>query len=140
MCVTTIGAAAAGFAAGVVVTAIVCKLRCKCKRGECKGKGRGKGEMAFQKTHPAPADGSIEIYVGNLSYDVTDEMLAKEFAAFGKVNSAKVIMNRYNGKSKGFGFVHMPNQAEADAAVKALNDKELMGRRMKCNEAKNVIK
>lgn len=139
MCVTTIGAAAAGFAAGVVLTSIVCKMRCKCSKGEGKCRGKGKGET-FQKTHPAPADGSIEIYVGNLSYEVTDEMLAKEFSAYGKVNAAKVIMNRYNGKSKGFGFVHMPDPKEADAAVKALNDKELLGRRMKCNEAKNVIK
>ena len=99
-----------------------------------------KSEQVFQKTHPAPADGSIEIYVGNLSYDMTDELLNKEFSAYGKVNSARIITNRYNGKSKGFGFVHMPNQAEADAAVKALNDKEVLGRRIKCNEAKNVIK
>jgi len=142
MCWTvTAGAAAAGFVAGAVVASIVCKLRCKgtCSR-ESKPKSVRKSEQVFQKTHPAPADGSIEIYVGNLSYDMTDELLNKEFSAYGKVNSARIITNRYNGKSKGFGFVHMPNQAEADAAVKALNDKEVLGRRIKCNEAKNVIK
>ncbi len=142
MCWTvTAGAAAAGFVAGVIVSSVVCKLRGKgaCK---CAGKGKSvrKGEQVFPKTHPAPADGSIEIYVGNLSYDMTDELLNQEFSAYGKVNSARIITNRYTGKSKGFGFVHMPNQAEADAAVKALNDKEILGRRIKCNEAKNVIK
>jgi RNA recognition motif-containing protein len=95
-------------------------------------------EQKFEKTHPAPADGSIEIYVGNLSYDLTEDQLRKEFEAFGKVNSARIITNRYNGKSKGFGFIHMPNREEVDAALKALSDKEILGRKLKCNEAKNV--
>ncbi|MGN0854364.1 MAG: RNA recognition motif domain-containing protein [Kiritimatiellia bacterium] len=94
--------------------------------------------MRFESRHPAPEDGSIEIYVGNLSYDLTEDVLRKEFEAYGTVNSARIITNRYNGKSKGFGFVHMPNRPEADAAVKALNDKEILGRKLKCNEAKNV--
>ncbi|MBR1921260.1 MAG: RNA-binding protein [Kiritimatiellae bacterium] len=80
----------------------------------------------------------MEIYVGNLSYDLTEEQLRKEFEAFGTVNSARIITNRINGRSKGFGFVHMPNRAEVDAAVKALSDKEILGRRLRCNEAKNV--
>ena len=73
-----------------------------------------------------------------MSYDLTDDQLRKEFEAYGTVNSARVITNRYNNKSKGFGFVHMPNRDEADAAVAALNDKEILGRKMKCNEARNV--
>ncbi|MBQ4385840.1 MAG: RNA-binding protein [Kiritimatiellae bacterium] len=80
----------------------------------------------------------MEIYVGNLSYDLTDDQLRKEFEAYGKVNSARVITNRYNNRSKGFGFVHMPNREEADAAVAALNDKEILGRKIKCNEARNA--
>lgn len=132
---------AVAFAAGVVVTLIACRLFGGCK---CKGKRDGarklvkRNEPRFEKTHPAPADGSIEIYVGNLSYDLSEEQLRKEFEAYGTVNSARIITNRFNGKSKGFGFVHMPNRAEADAAVKALNDKEILGRKLKCNEAKNV--
>ena len=98
-----------------------------------------KGDQKFQKRHPAPADGSIEIYVGNLSYDLTEERLRKEFEAYGVVNSARIITNRYTNKSKGFGFVHMPNRAEADAAVKALSDKDILGRKLKCNEAKNLV-
>jgi RNA recognition motif-containing protein len=100
-----------------------------------------RAEQPFEKRkpQPAPADGSVEIYVGNLSYDMTEDQLRAEFEAFGKVNSTRLVMNRFNGKSKGFGFVQMPNREEADKAVAALNDKELMGRHIKCNEAKNLI-
>ena len=91
-----------------------------------------------EKRHPAPADGSIEIYVGNLSYDLTDDQLRQAFEAYGKVNYARIITNKFNGKSKGFGFVHMPDPKEVEAALAGLDDKELMGRRLKCNVAKNV--
>ena len=135
-------AAAVGFVLGVIATCIVCKLRkspCKCASKKPAPKKSVKGnEPAFEKRHPAPADGSIEIYVGNLSYDLTEDQLRKEFEAYGTVNSARIITNRYNNKSKGFGFVHMPNRAEADAAVAALNDKDILGRKLKCNEAKNI--
>ena len=107
------------------------------KRG---AKGRvsaGKGGNR-EKPHAPPADGSIEIYVGNLSYELTEEKLRKEFEAFGKVNSARIITNRFNGKSKGFGFVHMPNKAEVDAALAVLSDKEILGRKIKCNVAKTM--
>ena len=70
---------------------------------------------------------------------MTEEQLRKEFEAYGTVNSARLIINKFNGKSKGFGFVHMPNRDEAEKACAALNDKEILGRRMKCNEAKNLI-
>lgn len=135
--------AAVSFVAGVVVSCILCRICGRCTRKSCSATQQSKKpvrreERKFEKTHPAPADGSIEIYVGNLSYDMTDEQLNKEFSAYGTVNSARIITNRYNGKSKGFGFVHMPNRDEADAAVAALNDKEILGRKMKCNEAKNV--
>ena len=139
-------AAVIGFVAGVLVTCIACRLRGRCACGGDKGgkkdaprkpAKRADGEK-FEKRHPAPADGSIEIYVGNLSYDLTEDQLRKEFEAYGTVNSARIITNRYNGRSKGFGFVHMPNRAEVDAALKALSDKEILGRKLKCNEAKNV--
>ncbi|MBR4893945.1 MAG: RNA-binding protein [Kiritimatiellae bacterium] len=108
-------------------------------KGKFQGKKFIKGDQKFQKRHPAPPDGSIEIYVGNLSYDLTEDRLRKEFEAYGVVNSARIITNRYTNKSKGFGFVHMPNRAEADAAVKALSDKDILGRKLKCNEAKNLV-
>ena len=134
--------AGAAFLLGVAATLAVTSVRAKRCAKNC-GRPRGsavrKSEPRFEKRHPAPADGSVEIYVGNLSYEMTEAQLRAEFEAYGTVNSARIITNRYNNKSKGFGFVHMPNRAEADAAVAALNDKELLGRRMKCNEAKNLI-
>ena len=138
--------AIAAFVLGALVMCAICRLFRPCGKnnGSCGyGKKQGqrrqeRGEPKFEKTHPAPADGSIEIYVGNLSYDLTEEQLRKESEAYGKVTYARIITNRYNGRSKGFGFVHMPNRAEVDAAVKALSDKEILGRKLKCNEAKNV--
>ena len=82
-------------------------------------------------------EGSVEIYVGNLSYDVSDKDLGVSFAEFGKVLSARIIKNRSNGKSKGYGFVQMAERAESHAAIKSLNGKELKGRRIVVNEAKS---
>ena len=79
----------------------------------------------------------VEIYVGNLSYDMNDAQLRKEFERYGSVKSARVIENRFNHKSKGFGFVEMPNRPEAEAAITGLHDKDLLGRKLRVNEAKN---
>ncbi len=79
----------------------------------------------------------VEIYVGNLSYETAEDQLRREFERSGKVKSARIISNRFNRKSKGFGFVEMPNRAEAEAAIKALHDKELHGRKLRVNEARN---
>ena len=146
---SAIAIAVAAFVLGMIVMCLMCKLFCPCgkKDGACRkpaGKplaGAKKEERPFEKRkpHPAPADGSVEIYVGNLSYDMTEDQLRKEFEAFGTVNMARLITNRFNGKSKGFGFVQMPNRPEAEKAIAALNDKEILGRKMKCNEAKNLI-
>ena len=88
---------------------------------------------------PIPA-GSVELYVGNLSYDMTEDQLRQTFEAFGKVDSVRVVTNRYNNKSKGFAFVVMPNRPEAEKAIAELNDKEVMGRLMRVNEAQNTNK
>ena len=88
---------------------------------------------------PIPA-GSVELYVGNLSYDMTEDQLRQTFEAFGKVDSVRVVTNRYNNKSKGFAFVVMPNRAEAEKAIAEMNDKEVMGRPMRVNEAQNTNK
>ena len=135
------------FVLGMIAMCLLCKLFCPCGKKSCKtdakkSQNQKKAEekpFEKRKPHPAPADGSVEIYVGNLSYDMTEDQLRKEFEAYGAVGSARLITNRYNGKSKGFGFVQMPNRAEAEKAVAALNDKEIQGRKMKCNEAKNLI-
>ena len=140
--------AVAAFILGMIAMCLLCKLLCPCGKKSCKKDGKKqqkqqkKGEekpFEKRKPHPAPADGSVEIYVGNLSYDMTEDQLRETFAAYGKVNSARLITNKFNGKSKGFGFVQMPDRAEADKAIEALNEKEIMGRQMKCNVAKNLI-
>ena len=78
----------------------------------------------------------MNIYVGNLSYEVTEEDLQKAFEAFGQIESVKIIKDNYSGRSKGFGFVEMPNNADAQSAINGLNDKELKGRTLKVNTAR----
>ena len=78
----------------------------------------------------------MNIYVGNLSYDSSEEDLRQAFEAFGAVDSVKIIMDRYSGRSKGFGFVEMANDEEAKAALAEMNGKEWMGREIKCDEAR----
>jgi RNA recognition motif-containing protein len=77
-----------------------------------------------------------KLYVGNLSYDVDSSALEQMFAAHGTVESAQVINDRETGRSKGFGFVEMSSDAEAQAAMTALNGQDLGGRALKVNEAK----
>ena len=78
----------------------------------------------------------MNIYVGNLSYEVTEEDLKKAFETFGDVDSAKVIKDKYTGRSKGFGFVMMPDKAKAESAIQGLNGKDLKGRNLNVNEAR----
>jgi RNA recognition motif-containing protein len=78
----------------------------------------------------------MNIYVGNLSYSVADDDLRDLFAAHGEVISASVIADKHTGQSKGFGFVEMSNDAEAEAAIQALNESDLQGRNIKVNQAR----
>ena len=78
----------------------------------------------------------MNIYVGNLSNDVTDETIRETFESFGEVTSAKVITDKYTGQSRGFGFVEMPEQSQAQTAIKSLNGKELKGKQMSVSEAR----
>ncbi len=78
----------------------------------------------------------MNIYVGNISYKTTEETLRNAFEAHGEVASATIITDKYSGRSKGFGFVEMPNEAEAEAAIKALNETEFDGRNIKVNQAR----
>ncbi len=78
----------------------------------------------------------MNIYAGNLSYDLSEEDLKGAFEEFGEVTSAKIISDRYNGRSKGFGFVEMPSDDAAKAAIDALAGKELGGRPLVVNEAR----
>ena len=78
----------------------------------------------------------MNIYIGNLSYNVTEETIRQAFESFGQVTSAKIIKDKYTGQSRGFGFVEMLEQAQAQAAIKSLNGKELLGKKMSVNEAR----
>ena len=78
----------------------------------------------------------MNIYVGNLSYEVKEEDLKEAFEAFGQVETVKIISDNYTGRSKGFGFVEMSNNSEAQSAIDGLNDKELKGRALKVNTAR----
>ncbi len=78
----------------------------------------------------------MNIYVGNLPYSLSEEDLKSAFSQFGEVSSASIIMDRMSGQSKGFGFVEMPDDSEADEAIKALNESALNGRNIKVNQAR----
>ena len=77
-----------------------------------------------------------KLYVGNLGYDVNDSDLSQLFSQYGEVASANVIMDKMTGRSKGFGFVEMSGEQEAQAAIAALNGKDYSGRELTVNEAK----
>ncbi len=78
----------------------------------------------------------MKIYIGNMSYDTTEEDLRLACEAFGKVESATIIKDKFSGESKGFGFVEMASKAEGQAAIGGLNGKELKGRTLNVNEAR----
>ena len=78
----------------------------------------------------------MNIYVGNLSHDATEQDLRQAFEAFGQVESVNIIMDKFSGRPRGFGFVEMPNSQEAQAAIAGLNGKDLKGRDLNVNEAR----
>ena len=78
----------------------------------------------------------MNIYVGNLAREVTEDDLRQAFAAFGEVTSASVIKDKYTGQGRGFGFVEMPDKAKAEAAMAELNGKDLKGSNLNVNEAR----
>lgn len=77
----------------------------------------------------------MNIYVGQLPYSVTEEKLREMFLEYGEVSRLKLIMDKYSGQSKGFGFIEMPNNSEADQAIKGLNKSTVNGREIKVNQA-----
>jgi len=78
----------------------------------------------------------MNIYIGNLSYGMSEDELRQAFSAHGDVSSVKILMDRETGRSRGFGFVEMPNNAEAEAAIAQLNGKDVGGRPLRINEAR----
>jgi RNA recognition motif-containing protein len=77
----------------------------------------------------------MNIYVGSLSFRIREDELKKAFEEFGEVTAARIITDKYSGKSKGFGFIEMPNDTEAKQAIEELNGKELSGRKIIVNES-----
>lgn len=78
----------------------------------------------------------MNIYVGNLHYEISEDQLKEIFEEYGEVTSSKIISDRETGRSKGFGFIEMANDEEANQAISELNDAELKGRNMRVNEAR----
>jgi len=78
----------------------------------------------------------MNIYVGNLAYSATEDELRTAFEAYGQVSNVKIIADKFSGRSRGFGFVEMPDKTEAMAAIQGLNGQELGGRSLKVNEAR----
>ncbi|MEW6374767.1 MAG: RNA-binding protein [Thermodesulfobacteriota bacterium] len=78
----------------------------------------------------------MNIYVGNLSFDTSEENLRQAFEPFGQISSVTIVKDKYSGQSRGFGFIEMPDRTEAKAAIENLNGKELLGRQMNVNEAR----
>jgi RNA recognition motif-containing protein len=79
---------------------------------------------------------AVQIYAGNLPYKIKEEELKRLFEAHGEVSSAKIVTDRETGRSKGFGFIEMPNEGEANNAISQLNDAEVMGRNIQVNVAR----
>lgn len=131
--------AALAFVLGAIASCAFCKVACRCGSQSSRQRRPQGRAPRFEKRHPAPADGSVELYVGNLDYEMTEAQLRAEFEKYGAVNSVRIITNRYTNRSKGFGFVQMPVRSEAEAAVKGMDGREMAGRRIKCNEAKNLV-
>ena len=78
----------------------------------------------------------MNLYVGNLSYRMTEDQLRQEFEQYGQVSSCTIIMDKATGQSKGFGFLEMPVREEAEAAITGLNGRDIQGRRLNVNEAR----
>jgi RNA recognition motif-containing protein len=115
------------FSAAWFVLGVVCGTRLK-------GNGRPKDRAAAPRR---TGNGAVEIYVGNLAYEVSEKDLAAAFELYGRVAEVRLIQHRQSGKSKGFGFVEMADREQAEAAIRALNGKELMGRKLVVNEARS---
>lgn len=116
--------AAAGAVAGLVVGFLL---------GRAGRRGRRPSTKKFKEMPP----GMVEIYVGNLSYETTEDFLRKEFEKYGEVASIRIITHPASHRSKGFGFIEMTHRAEAEKAIAALDNAEIQGRRLHVNEARN---
>lgn len=121
-----------GYQLGGIITTVVLIIFVLWLVIRSKKHSVSKGKRKSFKTDP----NAVEIYVGNLSYEMSNSDLRKEFQKFGIVNSARIITQRNSRKSKGYGFVEMKHRSEAEEAIMALNNKEIKGRKIHVNEAR----
>jgi len=91
--------------------------------------------MGWKRNQSSREVTAMKIYVGNLSFEASEQDLRDAIATHGQVETATIVKDSFSGRSRGFGFVEMPNETEARAAIGALNGKELKGRAVKVNEA-----
>lgn len=124
----------AGFVVGLIVGA---NGPARQRKGGGNQKRRSSGAARKDNRRPQRGGAGVELYIGNLSYDCGDKEVTKLFERHGKVTSVRIITNRGNGRSKGYGFVQMANRDEATTAVRALNGKDVQGRHIVVNEAKS---
>jgi RNA recognition motif-containing protein len=96
--------------------------------------------LAVKKYNARREEQRMNMYIGNLAFGVTEEELKELFSAYGEVASVSLVKDRFSGQSKGFGFIEMPNNSEADVAIKALNKTMLKGRDLKVNQAEQKKK
>ncbi len=115
--------ALAWFVVGVLVGGQLPRKQSQRRRAHASGKHRGNSR--------------VELYVGNLSYNVSERDLMKAFESFGRVASVRIIKDKFNGKSKGFGFLEMTDRSESLSAIRAMNGVDMKGRRIVVNEAKS---
>lgn len=108
--------------------------QCRAKSVWCRIGSRGDGDRPPRSGQRK--ENALKIYVGNMPYGASSEDLAALFGQYGHVAEANVIMDRETGRSKGFGFVDMPNQSEANEAVDALNSSQMQGRTLRVSEAR----
>jgi hypothetical protein len=135
-------AAAVAGVAGLVVGFVIGRLGTGTGAGAKSSRASGGAKASRASGGDEDVDDAftgegIELYVGNLSYDMTEPELKKTFGAYGDVLSVRIIKNKFNDRSKGYGFVEMAVQAGADKAVKAMHGKDVMGRKMVVNEARS---
>lgn len=141
-------ALAGAFVVGLVIGIFIGR---KTKKGKCGCKENSRSDFnkrdraaiiprSDTPTRTPIAPGAVEIYVGNLSYELTEDELRALFTPYGAIDSVRIVANKFNSKSKGFGFVVMPNREEAEKAIAELNEKEHMGRHLRVNEAKNTLR
>ncbi len=131
--------AAASALAGLVIGFLAGRVRIaprRCRKSASPSSSSSPSRKSGGDEFGGTGEG-IELYVGNLSYDMGEDELRKTFGEFGEVLSIRVIKNKFNDRSKGYGFIEMATQSGADKAVKAMNGKEILNRKMVVNEARS---